>query len=106
MKPINNIGNSQEQVFQFRMASCLARTLLGFVRALHSFSLKGFTFITAGEHSVTCGKKAMKPTNSIANSQGQVLQFRMAASYFAVTFFVPRQDSFLPFKRKFLIYES
>ncbi len=31
MKPTNNISNTQEQVFQSWMASCLAMTHLGFV---------------------------------------------------------------------------
>ncbi len=31
---------------------------------LLSFSLKGFIFITAGEHSVTCGKKRRSEARS------------------------------------------
>ena len=46
---------------------------------LLSFSLKGFIFITAGEHSVTCGKKVMKPTNSIGNSQRKSVQSWIAS---------------------------
>ncbi len=79
MTPRNSIGNSQEQVFQFWVASCLAMTILGFVRALLGFSLKGFIFITAGERSVTCGEKAMNLRNVIGNSQGQVFQFWVAS---------------------------
>ncbi len=91
MKLRNVIGNSQGQVLQHWMASCLAMTLLGFVCTLLSFSLKGFTFITAGERSVTCGKKVMKLRNNIGNSQGQVFQFRMA-SCLAMTKCVPYHD--------------
>ena len=79
MKSRNVIGNSQEQVFQSWMASCLAMTILGFVRALHSFSLKGFIFITAGERSVTCGEKAMNLRNVIGNTQQQSVQSWMAS---------------------------
>ena len=91
MKPRNSISNTQGQVFLFRMASFLARTslglvcanfvrtLLGFVCALLSFSLKGFIFITAGERSVTCGKKVMTPTNIISNTQEHIFLFRMAS---------------------------
>ena len=91
MTPRNSISNTQGQVFLFWMASFLARTslglvcanfvrtLLGFVCALLSFSLKGFIFITAGERSVTCGKKVMKPTNVIGNTQQQVFLFWMAS---------------------------
>ncbi len=46
---------------------------------LLSFSLKGFTFITAGERSVTCGEKVMTPTNNISNTQEQVFQSWMAS---------------------------
>ena len=60
---------------------------------LLSFSLKGFTFITAGERSVTCGKKVMKLRNNIGNSQGQVIQSWMAlcltetSSYFLISYY-------------------
>ena len=96
MKQRNVIGNSQEQVFQSWMASCLARTTLGFARAFHLlvFSLKGFIFITAGERSVTCGGKAMKPRNVIGNSQEQVFQSWMA-SCLARTKCVPCKDTLL-----------
>ncbi len=79
MRPTNNIGNSQWQEVQSRMASCLVRTFLGFICSLHSFSLKGFIFITAGERSVTCGKKVMRPTNISSNTQQQDVQSRMAS---------------------------
>ncbi len=81
MTPRNSIGNSQGQVLQFWMASCLAMTTLGFARVFHllGFSLKGFIFITAGERSVTCGEKAMKPRNVIGNSQQQSVQSWIAS---------------------------
>ncbi len=46
---------------------------------LLSFSLKGFIFITAGERSVTCGKKVMTPTSNIGNSQRQGVQSWMVS---------------------------
>ena len=45
MKLTNSISNNQGQVFEYWMASCLAMTLLGFVRAYLAMALFFYYFL-------------------------------------------------------------